>query len=112
MRKGAGGYIEPLAPDGGSLEGGCRPASSAIVSTPSYHSSRGAKHPHPCLLMRPIHLDRGYAGCCKGTSENSSLPLCVVVQVHILDDAQGGRGWLENFSPGDGCGRIAPRPLM
>ena len=22
-----------------------------------------------------------------------------VVQVHILDDAQGGRGWLQNTSP-------------
>jgi hypothetical protein len=41
------------------------------------------------------------------TSENPTkvkfaehLPtfMCVV-QVHILDDAQGGRGWLENASP-------------
>src|SRR4051812_43420704 len=45
MREGGGGYIQPLAPDGGSLEGGGRPASSAIVSTPSYRSSTGAKHP-------------------------------------------------------------------
>src|ERR671916_1041080 len=54
MRKGGGGYIEPLTPDGSSLEGGGRPAFSAFVSIAIYHGTTDAKH-HPWLLRR-IHL--------------------------------------------------------
>jgi hypothetical protein len=38
------GTREPLTPDGGSLEGGGRPAFSAIVSITNYHPSTDAKH--------------------------------------------------------------------
>jgi hypothetical protein len=37
-----------------------------------------------------VHQDRGYAGSWIWTSENTSLPLYVSSEVHILDDAQGG----------------------
>jgi hypothetical protein len=34
------------------------------------------------------------------TNFREHLPTFIhVVQLHILDDAQGGRGWLENASP-------------
>ena len=37
--------------------------------------------------------------------------LYVSRQAHILDDDQGGRGWLEKTSPFNGFRRIAPRLL-
>jgi hypothetical protein len=49
------GTREPLTPDGGSLEGGVRPAFSAIVSIPNFHPSTDAKH-HPLLLLRTPYL--------------------------------------------------------
>jgi hypothetical protein len=54
-----------------------------------------------------------------GTLTTSKLPrtppyhFMYVVQVHILDDAQGAEdGFREHLATSDGCRRIAPLPLM
>lgn len=48
--------------------------------------------------MRLAMSGLGSSSCTTNFGERLPTFMCIV-QVHILDDAQGGRGWLENTSP-------------